>query len=577
MKEIIRLLKLVSHYKKHFFFGMLCMLGYSLSTVAPAKYIKNVVDSLGSGKVPKLEKFVLIGVAIVLIFLIKGISYYGQNYLMNSLGQKVIRELRNQLFSKVVFLPTAFFNKKSTGDIISRFTTDLEVLNQAIITAITGPFSYLPQIFILLGLMLYRSWQLFLVTLVLLPIAAFLIAKFGRQNKKITTKRQDKYGELTSLLTETITGVRVVKAFNMEKYEISRFAKENNKLYKYFLRSIRISSYSTPTLELIGATCGAVILTYGGYLIIHGTITGGDFASFLVSFFMLNEPIKKFNGFTLKLQEGSAAAARVFEIIDTDNPIHDIENAKALPPITRDIQIKIDKFAYDPGHTILNNIDITIPAGTVAAFVGSSGSGKTTLVNLIPRFFDIDQEHGSIKIDGRDIRDVQLKSLRAQIAVVTQETILFNDNIKNNISYGNINCTEESIKETARAAYADGFINNLPNGYQQEIGEKGVMLSGGQRQRLSIARALIKDAPILVLDEATSALDTESEREVQGAIENLMKNRTTLVIAHRLSTIQNADMIYVLSNGEVVESGNHKELLEKEGEYHRLYEMQFSD
>lgn len=552
------------------------MLCYALASAYPVPLIESVVKSIEEGKVEGQKTYITWAAYFIAILLAKGVSYYWQNLLMGSLGQKVIRDLRLKLFSKIIYNPASFFNRNKTGDLISRFTTDLNTLNEAVIISITGPLRDLPLIFLLLGYMLYSSWQLFLLTLVLLPPTAFLINKFGLKNKKVITKRLNKYGDLSSLLTESITGIRVVKAFGMEKYEVDRFEKENQRLYNYFFRSIKIGSYSYPILELIGGICGAVILIFGGYLISNNEITSANFAAFLVSFMMLNNPIKKLNGFTLKVQEGSAAATRIFDIINEEVVIKESENAVELPQIRKGIDINIKEFRYpEEEKPVLQDINIELKAGTITALVGSSGSGKTTLANLIPRFYDLDSEQASIKIDGHDLREVTLNSLRTQIAIVTQEIILFNDTVKNNISYGNINCSEETILQAAKAAYAHDFIQQFPDGYEQQIGEKGVRLSGGQRQRLSISRALIKDAPILILDEATSALDTESEKEVQGAIENLMKNRTSLVIAHRLSTIQHADVIHVLKDGKIVESGSHTELLEKEGEYHRLYDLQF--
>jgi len=552
------------------------MICYSLFTVAPAWYMGLIVDGLKAGEIPSQSKFVLVGLGLVLIFVLKGISYFGQNYLMGSVGQSFIRDLRDRLYEKIILKPLAFFNKNTTGDLISRFTIDLNTLNEAVTISITGPLRDIPQIIFLFGVMFIRSWQLTVVTFFLLPPAAYLIQKFGSQNKKVTTKRLNKYGELTALLTETIKGIRVVKAFSMENYESERFAKENNRLYKFFLSSILISSYSYPVLELTGGICAAIILPFGGYLISHGDITAGDFVSFILAFFMLNEPIKKLNGLSLKIQEGSAAAQRIFNVLGDELKIEEDPNADEMPTIQQEIRIQIGKFAYGD-QPVLNNLDLTLKAGTATALVGASGSGKSTLANLIPRFYDIPREHGSIKIDGKDLRDVTLISLRKQIAIVTQEVVLFNDTIANNITYGDISCDRARIKNAAKAAYADNFIEELENGYDQEIGESGIRLSGGQRQRISISRALIKDAPILILDEATSALDTESEKEVQAAIENLMKDRTSLVIAHRLSTIQYADVIHVMKNGSVVESGSHKELLEKGGEYKRLYDMQFQD
>ncbi|MFH2132710.1 MAG: ABC transporter transmembrane domain-containing protein [bacterium] len=575
MNIFSRILKLVLKYKLQLAVGTISMLAFALLNVAPAWYVKNVIDSLSSGKVWPLSRFILVGLAVILLFALKGLAFFGQNFVMGSLGQKIVRELRNTLFKRVVLLPISFFNKQSTGELTSRFTIDVTTLNEAIITGIIAPLRDIPQVIFLVGILVYRSWKLSLLALFILPPAAWLISKFGQQNQKVTTKRLDKFGDLSSLLNETITGIRVVKAFNMESYETERFEKENHSLYRSFLNSIRIGSYSYPTLELIGAICGAAILTYGGYLIIHHDLTGGDFASFILSFFMLNDPIKKMNNITLKLQEGYAAAIRIFSMIDREAEIKDAPSAITLPPIQKEIRVQINSFSYDSDDPVLNKIDLTMRAGTITALVGSSGSGKTTLSNLIPRFYDLRPEEGDIWIDGHNLRDVSLYSLREQIAIVTQEIVLFNDTIASNISYGDIHCSREKIIETAKIGYAHGFITELPDGYEQIIGEQGVRLSGGQRQRIAICRALIKNAPILILDEATSALDTESEKEVQAAIENLMKNRTTLVIAHRLSTIQHADIIHVLKRGRIVESGTHQELLDYNGEYCKLYNMQF--
>lgn len=576
MNIIKRIAKLVLNYKLQLSVGILCMFAFAILNVAPAWYIKNVVDSLNSDKVWPLSRFILVGLAVVLIYAMRGLSFFGQSYLMGSLGQKIVRELRNMLFRRVILLPIPFFNKRSTGELTSRLTIDVTTLNQAIITGIIAPLRDIPQIVLLLSFLVYRSWRLSLLAILILPPAAWLISKFGQQSQKITTKRLDKFGDLSGLLNETITGIRVVKAFNMESYEVKRFEEENHSLFRSFLNSAKIAAYSNPTLEMVGAICGAAMLTYGGYLIIHGELTGGDFASFILSFFMLQDPIKKLNNITLKLQEGYAAALRIFEIIDEESEVKDAEKAITLPLIKEEIKVKIDQFAYDKEDgPVLNDIDITLKAGTITALVGSSGGGKTTLSNLIPRFYELDPADGNIWIDGNNLRDVSLNSLRDQIALVTQDIVLFNDTITNNISYGDINCSREQIIEASKAAYAHGFINELPDGYDQVIGEHGVRLSGGQRQRLAISRALIKNAPILILDEATSALDTESEKEVQAAIENLMMNRTTLVIAHRLSTIQHADIIHVLQSGRIIESGTHQELLDLSGEYSKLYNLQF--
>jgi len=575
MKIISRIAGLVLNYKLQLLVGIFAMIAFAVLNIAPAWYVKNVVDSLSSGNVWPLSRFILVGVAVILIYAFRGLAFFGQSYLMGSLGQKIVREVRNMLFRRTVLLPISFFNKQSTGELTSRFTIDVSTLNQAIITGIIAPLRDIPQIVILLGILVYRSWQLSLMALFILPPAAWLITKFGRQSQMYTTQRLDKFGDLSGLLNETITGIRVVKAFNMEAYEVKRFETENQSLFNSFMFSAKIAAYSNPILEMIGAVCGAAMLTYGGYLIIQNELTGGDFASFILSFFMLQDPIKKMNNISLKIQEGYAAALRIFEIIDKEPEIKEAADAVQLPPIQNEIRIQIKRFCYDTDEPVLNDINLSLKAGTITALVGASGSGKTTLSNLVPRFYDLNPEDGSIWIDGYNLRDVTLHSLREQIAIVTQDIVLFNDTVASNISYGNIRCSQEQIVQAAKAAFAHGFISEFPEGYEQVIGEQGVRLSGGQRQRLSIARALIKDAPILILDEATSALDTESEKEVQAAIENLMKNRTTLVIAHRLSTIQHADIIHVLRRGRIVESGTHQELLAYDGEYRKLYNMQF--
>ena len=571
-----RLFDLIAPLKSWLIFSILCMAGYNIFTAAPAYYAKDIVDTIAYGDNPELKQYFLVGLGLMIVFAIKGLFFFGHNYSVGHLVQSLIVKLRQQLFDHLVNLSLTFFTRSKTGDLISRFTNDLQVFQNMLQVGVTGPFRDIPQFFLLLGIMFYRSWQLAFVTLILIPIAVFFIQIFGQRNKIAVSKRQISFGGLTSLLVETISGVRVVKAFGMEKYESKRFKAANDDLYKNHMRSVMIDSYSYPIIEIIGAAAGAAIVAYGGYLIINDQITPGDFTSFVISFFMLNEPVKKLNGFNLKLQEGFAAVRRIFDILDVEDEIVTSPNAKKITHFKQEIKLNIKAFHYpEQDVPAVRDFKLSVQKGEAVALVGSSGSGKTTVANLIPRFYDVTR--GEVCIDGHDLRDLDLISLRKLIAIVTQDTILFNDTIASNITYGQPDCSKERMYAAARAANAHTFITEQPDGYETVIGEKGGRLSGGQRQRLSIARALVKDAPILILDEATSALDSESEIEVQQAIEHLMENRTTIVIAHRLSTIRNANRICVMENGQIVEHGTHDELLSKEGRYQQLYEMQFQD
>ncbi|HBL56591.1 MAG TPA: ABC transporter ATP-binding protein [Deltaproteobacteria bacterium] len=571
-----RLFGLIAPLKGWVIFSIVCMAGYNIFTAAPAYYAKDIVDTIAYGDNPELKQYFLVGIGLMIVFAIKGLFFFGHNYSVGHLVQSLIVKLRQQLFDHLVNLSLTFFTRSKTGDLISRFTNDLHVFQNMLQVGVTGPFRDIPQFFLLLSIMFYRSWQLAFVTMILIPVAVFFIQIFGQRNKIAVSKRQISFGGLSSLLVETISGVRVVKAFGMEKYESKRFKAANDDLYKNHMRSVMIDSYSYPIIEIIGAAAGATIVAYGGYLIINDQITPGDFTSFVISFFMLNEPVKKLNGFNLKLQEGFAAVRRIFDILDIEDEIVTSPNAKKITGFNQEINLNIKAFHYpDKDEPAVRDFQLRVQKGEAVALVGSSGSGKTTIANLIPRFYDITR--GEITIDGNDLRDLDLVSLRKLIAIVTQDTILFNDTIASNITYGQPDCSKERMYAAARAANAHTFIKAQPDGYETEIGEKGGRLSGGQRQRLSIARALVKDAPILILDEATSALDSESEIEVQQAIEHLMENRTTIVIAHRLSTIRNADRICVMENGEIVEQGTHDELLSNGGRYQQLYEMQFQD
>ncbi|MBF0288884.1 MAG: ABC transporter ATP-binding protein [SAR324 cluster bacterium] len=570
--ELRRLWRLIAPFKTWIFCSIISMLGYNVFNAAPAFYAKDILDALGEDIA--MKNYVYVGGGIVVVFGLKGFFAFGQGYTMGFMVQKILLRLRSQLFEHLQNLSLSFFAKQKTGDLMARFTNDLQILQAALNVGITGPFKDIPSVFFFLGIMIYRSWQLALLTLVIIPVALVCIQVFGKLNKRAVQERQMSFGELSSELLENMTGMRIVKAFSMERYEVARFEKVNEHLYRNYMRTIFITAISSPFIELIGALAGASIMVYGGYLIREGVITIGDMGSFFLSFFMLNDPVKSLNGFNLKLQEGLASLQRVFVVLDTDPEITEKEDAIAIDAFHAKIEIRIEEFFYEGmEEPTIKDLFLTVNKGEAIAFVGSSGAGKTTLVNLIPRFYDITK--GELCIDGHDIRDLKIPSLRNLMAIVTQETILFNDTIANNITYGHPECPESEMLEAAKAANAHDFIQAQPQGYDTVIGEKGVKLSGGQRQRLAIARALLKDAPILILDEATSALDNESEIEVQQAIERLMQNRTTFVIAHRLSTIRNANRICVLENGHLLEMGTHDELLAAKGRYLQLYEMQF--
>ena len=567
-----RLLEFVKPYWKHLAGAMVCMIFVSAATAGAAYLVKPVLDEIFFKKDLAMLKW--IPLAIIGIFIMKGFFDYGQAFLMSYVAQKIIADLREKIYSHVQSLSLSFFTKNPTGTLMSRILNDVGMVQGAVTDAVTGLLKDLFTIIGLVAVIFYRDWRLALIAILVFPLAVYPIVKFGRKLRSYSTRSQTSMAELSTILLETITGTRIVKAFNMEDYERKRFAKENQRLFGIQIKSVRVRAISHPLMEFLGGVGIACIVFYGGYNVIQGTATPGTFFSFLAALLMLYEPVKRLSGVNNTVQQGLAAAARIFEVLDTVPEVQDKPGARTLPAVSRGVEYQEVSFKYEEDW-VLKNINLRIPAGEKVAFVGASGGGKTTLVNLLPRFYDVTA--GRILIDGVDIRDYRVESLRAMIGIVTQQTILFNETVRDNIAYGKMGQPPEEIVKAAQAAFADGFIRNLPRGYDTVIGEQGVKLSGGERQRISIARAILKNAPILILDEATSSLDSESEVEVQKALEYLMEGRTTLVIAHRLSTVREANRIVVISSGEIVEVGTHEELMEKEGEYKKLYLLQFKD
>ena len=565
-----RLLQFLKPYKGKLIIAMSSMVLVSAFGSAQAYIIKPLLDEIFFSQ--KEELLNILPFALTAVFLFKGIFYYTYTFTLDTIGQSIIRDMREKIFAHIHSLPISFFHHTPTGELIARVVNDATLIQMAVSRAIVGILKDLLQVFGLLFVVFYLNWQLALISLVFMPMAVIPVFHFGKKFRKLSTTNQQTVAKITNILHETITGHRIVKAFGMEKYEIAKFSKMIDKLFQIIVKDIRINSLQHPLMELMGGVIVASIIWYGGHQVLNGQSTPGTFIAFLTTLIMIYDPIKSVSNINSPIQQGLAAATRIFGLLDIKPEIEDRPDAIELPLFHDKIELHNINFSYDGKTPVLENINITAKAGEIIALVGTSGGGKSTLVNLLPRFFEVSQ--GQILIDGHDLRDVTMKSLREQMAIVSQQTILFNDTIRNNIAYGDPTRPDEEIAAAARAAHALDFICDLPDGFDTIIGESGARLSGGQQQRISIARALLKDAPILILDEATSALDTESEREVQKALENLMKDRTTFVIAHRLSTITHADRILVLQKGKIVEEGSHDDLMAMGGVYTMLRNMQ---
>jgi ATP-binding cassette, subfamily B, bacterial MsbA len=601
MSQVQRLLSFLRPYTFRFVVAVILMAVVGACEAITALLIKPVFDQVlkpsagtsrillfnwpfGGGGGVYLQDFLphwihnvwtVVAVAIIAVMLAKGLAEFFGTYFINFIGHSAVRDLRNQLYTKIIQQSIAFFTSNPTGRLMSAITSDTEKIQSAV-SNVSADF--LKQSFTLVGLLaviFYVDWRLALASMLLIPFVVFPSANIGRYIRKSSRSSQDKMAEMNNILQETFSGVRIVKAFGMESFEVAKFKAATKRHLKVSLRWVRAQAATSPLMELLGAVTIAGLLLYARNEILHHLQTTGGFVAFLYALIKMYEPVKRLTGVNNAFQQAVGASEKVFQFLEVNSHIVEKPGAPELPAFRSEIAFDNVDFDYGNGMPLLRQVNLRIGKGEVVAIVGSSGAGKTTLANLIPRLFDV--TGGSVRVDGLDVRDVRIASLRQQISMVTQETILFNDTVWNNITYGNPTKKEPAVLEAVCAAPAYEFLAEMPEGYQTPISERGQRLSGGQRQRIAIARALLKNSPILILDEATSELDTESELLVQRALTNLMVGRTVLVIAHRLSTVRRADRIVVLDRGVISEVGTHDDLINRGGIYQRLHEMQFVD
>jgi ATP-binding cassette, subfamily B, bacterial MsbA len=598
LRAYLRLLRYALPYKGRFAGAFACMVVLALATAAYVNLLGPVLEFLFTGRtnamatlgkflpgsvdmdriaasVPRATVLAWLPVVVVGVALVKGVAYFGQLYLMGIVSQRIVADLRRALFDHMLSLSPSFYARRHSGDLMSRLSNDVGAVESAISNAIASYVRDGLTVVVMLVNCFLLDWRLSLMAFVAVPVTILPIVRIGKKLKKVTTQSQTTLGRIAEMVQEALSGMRVVQAYGMEPWESRRFKEANDRWIRIQRRGFMVRAVSSPLMEVMAAVGLSIAIWWVGGRILQGELQAGKFFSFVTAIMLLYQPVKQLGRVGQVALQGMAAGERIFEILDARSEVADT-GRRVLPPFREEIRFERVSFSYGE-KPVLRDISLSIRKGEVVALVGSSGGGKTTLANLLPRFWDATQ--GRIAVDGVDIREATLSSLRAQMALVTQETVLFNDTVRANIAYGRPEVAAAEVERAARMAHAHDFIAAMPEGYETVIGERGVLLSGGQRQRIAIARAFLKDAPILILDEATSALDAESEREVQRALESLMgfggegAQRTTLVIAHRLSTIRHADRIVVLSGGQVAEVGRHDDLMARSGEYARLYRI----
>ena len=571
MKDIRKILTLARPY-----WGRIAVAGIGSLVVSGmngflAWLAKPAVDKIFVDK--KAEYLPLIALGVLVAYSVRGIFSFFQSYLMRSAGSKIVRDIRNNLYQHIASLPMSFFSKDSTGAMISRIVNDAGSIQGLLAYTIKDLFVETCTIIVLVSVAMYMRWDLTLIAVIILPLALYAVSRLGKRLKKVSMRVQEKIARITEILSESFSGIKIIKSFNREEEEISRFKRNNQDYYRDLMRSTRIIEATSLMMDIVAGLGIAFVIWYGGRLVVDKTITPGAFFSFLTAIFMIYTPARRLVGVHNSLQQVKAPLERIDSVLEESK---EKSGEKTLEGISREVVFSNVSFRYEnTKDDALEDISLKVRKGEVIALVGRSGAGKTTFVDLLSRFYN--PASGAISIDGINISDVTLKSLRQLIGIVSQDIILFNDTVRANIAYGRKGASEQEIVDAATAAFAHDFILELPQGYDTVIGERGIRLSGGQKQRLSIARAILKNPPILIFDEATSSLDTASEMMVQKALEMLMEGRTTFVIAHRLSTVRKADRIVVFDKGKIVESGTHDELLTANGIYRRLYDLQFDD